>query len=361
MNQQKGYMCDWGYVYNIGYYDNKFTEKYNLERENINDKIHIYKNDIKRYTDEINKINDLLSETHDIVLINNLTNQKIVINDKITKFKKILSMNNLKKHRLKSIKFVDFYDSNITNKLKRELSKEYYMIFVDTNKIYKENKLKDKKIYCTICQNTVMILRSPGLYQCNDCLYYKSIITENVYIPQTSLSSPFKNNLYSRSKYFNTLINKLTLRKKPKDENIVNTVKEYIKNNFITDITLKQIKKILKYIKYKNAYIYDIYIYNKIKYNLPPINLSSENKEILIQKFNKIENIWKNIKHTYVCNNSSFFDYRYTLHKLLELDGKYDKYLNLIPIESSIENIQKNDMIWEEICMKLKYKFIETI
>lgn len=315
-----------------------------------------------------------------------------ICQDKITEFKYILSktepktdtsiikarlghyiqckaelIKDRKKYYNDNIIIVAQYNIEKNYKKQQKLIEEYIL---NTNPILYYNEIysndKYKNIKCTNCKNTkkMQIIR-PGHYRCPVCENTTIILSKNVLISDINLNSTYKNNNYQKITYFETFLNKLCCIKTPKNpEKIIKAIREYaieykIKEIYDADIVRHILKNIeIDGVKGSKYYQYTSYLVCMLNGTKLPSDISSEDRELILYLFKKVENVWSDMIDPE--HKKSFFSYQYCMRKILELISIYDEYLPLIPLYNSIENINANDMIWKEICAKLKWQFLYT-
>lgn len=132
-----------------------------------------------------------------------------------------------------------------------------------------------------------------------------------------------------------------------------------IKKNNVSDlnnITIHDIKKILKKLKLHKYYEHISYITSQITGNHPPI-LEHDTEEYLKQKFKEVEKSFD--KH---CpnNRTNFLSYSYVLHKIFQLHGN-DEVLGYFPLLKSREKLRLQDRLWQQICDDLNWKFYPSL
>ena len=121
-------------------------------------------------------------------------------------------------------------------------------------------------------------------------------------------------------------------------------------------ITSDKIKSILKKLKLNKYYEHIPNIISKIT-NTPPLRISTEFEEQLLNLFDKIQEPF--IKH---CpkTRKNFLSYSYTLHKFCQLLDK-PEYLIYFPLLKSRIKLFEQEKIWKDICSDLNWKFIASI
>ena len=209
----------------------------------------------------------------------------------------------------------------------------------DNNLTY---KLSESEVFCSICGFTETVLFE------NDKTSYKDNPKEITYFA------------YKRINHFNEWIAQFQGKETtdiPNDvyTNILNELKKN-KNTDIDNLTVKQMREILKKLKYNKYYENINTIISVITGNNSYI-ISREYEDILRNMFKEIQLPF--MKH---CPSSrkNFLSYSYVLYKFSELLELNDllKHFSLL---KSREKLQQQDAIWKNICKELQWEFIPSI
>ena len=172
-----------------------------------------------------------------------------------------------------------------------------------------------------------------------------------------TVSQPFS---YQRKNHFREWLNQLQGKEVTViPDTVINLVLLEIKKERITnsdDITSERIKKYLKKLKLNKYYEHIPNLISKIT-NKPPLTITKDFEEVLLELFDKIQEPFK--KH---CpkDRKNFLSYSYTLHKFCQLLGK-DEYLIYFPLLKSREKLFEQEKIWRGICDDLKWNFIPSV
>ena len=59
-------------------------------------------------------------------------------------------------------------------------------------------------------------------------------------------------------------------------------------------------------------------------------------------------------------NRTNFLSYAYVIRKFLEILEQYE-FIEYFPLLKSKEKLYQQDLIWKDICTKLKWKYISSI
>ena len=218
---------------------------------------------------------------------------------------------------------------------------------------------------CLNCDNTEFIYDSQkNDYICLNCGICKIMIDNTTsamnYADLNSIEYSGQQFFYQRKNHFKEWLNQLQgLEVTVIPDSVINLIileikKERIQN--MNDINLVTVKKFLKKLKLTKYYEHIPNIITRIT-KKPPLNISLEFVNILLDLFDKIQEPFK--KH---CppNRKNFLSYSYTLYKFCQLLGK-NEYLVLFPLLKSREKLFEQEKIWKNICIELNWKFISSI
>ena len=218
---------------------------------------------------------------------------------------------------------------------------------------------------CKNCkENNFEIDSKNGLIICTNCgsceQHYDYSANGMNYSDSThieTVSQPFS---YQRKNHFREWLNQLQGKEVTViPDTVINLVLLEIKKERITnsdDITSERIKKYLKKLKLNKYYEHIPNLISKIT-NKPPLTITKDFEEVLLELFDKIQEPFK--KH---CpkDRKNFLSYSYTLHKFCQLLGK-DEYLIYFPLLKSREKLFEQEKIWRGICDDLKWKFVPSV
>jgi len=342
----------------------KALEDENIRNDKIRDKL---LQELNNYKMEIIEIENLINDSTNIYDINTLFNKKLIIEGQIKGISYRLNENKKMKYINDVCPILSIYNSSYSSRNEKLRAKNKYMRYIG-KRIYNTELNDNKK--CNNCYNPASVLKiiKSGIYQCSICSSLITMMSNNSIHTDLNPAKVKKHNSYKKITYFESILNKLRMQKKPKKfDEIIIDINQYIRSNEISTITPKRIKNILQKIrteknklKYRNCQQFDIYIFNHLKYQLPSIPITEEKMEELLNIAIRIMNVWDNMKKRDKFKGSSFFGHKYIAYKIIELYPKYVDYLKLIPLENSNNNIDKNDRIYQEICRTLGLKYIET-
>jgi hypothetical protein len=213
---------------------------------------------------------------------------------------------------------------------------------------------------CDQCGCEKKISSVDGIAMCDNCGEVDYLIIESD-IPNYKDNNTEKPIYpYKRLNHFIECLNQFQAKETINiPENIFeNILKEFKKNKVtnIKNITLNNLRCVLKNLKLNKYYEHSSYILSKITQNPPPI-LKYTVEEEMKQKFKKIE-----ISFMKFCpkSRSNFFNYHYVLHKLFQL-LKMNEYLEYFPLLKSKEKLAYQDEIWKKVCGDLGWKFYPSV
>ena len=240
---------------------------------------------------------------------------------------------------------------------KKELINEYMCNIDDsfTNDKYEDYKL-DK---CKKCSENMMYKSIEGEIICSKCGYTENIL---VVTDKSSYNDPPREVsyfAYKRINHFNEWLAQFQAKETTEIpdtiyKDIHNELKKNIELN-IKDINYKQIREILKKLKYNKYYEHIPHLINILSGKKAP-SLSRKSEETL-------RSLFKDIQIPFMNNcpptRKNFLSYSYVLHKFCEL-LEYDHLLPFFPLLKSREKLQQQDIIWEKICKDLKWQYIPS-
>ena len=199
-----------------------------------------------------------------------------------------------------------------------------------------------------------------GFIICIDCGHVKEIIIiteENSYADPPREISYFA---YKRINHFNEWLAQFQAKETTDipEEVYKGILVELKKNKFINiqELSYKNMREILKKLKYNKYYEHIPHIINMINGKKAPI-LTRQYEEQLRNMFKEIQTPF--MQH---CpeNRKNFLSYSYVLHKFCEL-LELDHLLIYFPLLKSREKLQQQDKIWSKICGTLMWEYIPSI
>ena len=206
--------------------------------------------------------------------------------------------------------------------------------------------------YCDECDIEKILDTSESAYTCPSCGNSDTIILDED--KQIKDYSP-----YRRLNHFREWLNQFQAKQSPDipEQVFIDVLKELNKSR-ILDLSVlnkKNMKLILKKLKYNIYYEHVAYIINKLN-NLPPPKITRDMEKLFISMFFKIQEPWEMYKQI---ERKNFLSYSYVLNKFCEL-LELDHLLDCFPLHKDPDKIMENDQIWEKICKFLKWEYISS-
>ena len=241
-------------------------------------------------------------------------------------------------------------DSNISTVNRANLFEKYCQR-VDGIRINHDdgsNRIK----YCDECTIEKILDTAESAYICPLCGNSEMIILDED--KQIKDYSP-----YRRLNHFREWLNQFQAKQSPDipEQVFIDIVRELNKSR-ITDLSVlnkKNMKLILKKLKYNIYYEHVAYIINKLN-NLPPPKITRDMEKLFISMFFKIQEPWETYKQV---ERKNFLSYSYVLNKFCEL-LELDHLLDCFPLHKDPDKIMENDQIWEKICKHLNWEYISS-
>ena len=304
------------------------TEELKLQIELLSKEIRNYDNneEIEYYLDTGSLLNDYYSKKEEEQI-----NQEITVVDFMNKSKKGKKEDNL-----------------INN----------YMRIVDDN-IIRENYVCDLD-NCPICLGKLILKNVDSLLICEKCGYTDKIIINSEKVSYKDPPRESSYFAYKRINHFNEWLAQFQAKETTDipEEVYKGIIVELKKNKFIKieDLSYKNVREILKKLKFNKYYEHIPHIINMINGKKAPI-LTRQHEEQLRIMFKEIQTPF--MKH---CpeNRKNFLSYSYVLHKFCEL-LELDNLLIYFPLLKSREKLQQQDKIWSKICNTLQWEYIPSI
>ena len=349
--------------------DNKHKQMVKLFKENKNEETKLL-NEINSINNELDKLNNNLTDIDKKTLLLDRKEELLSIyklinfnynemdyydnaGDLLNDYYEINHQDNDKESK----NILDFLSLK-ENKQKPEINKnnkqqlfEKYCQIIDGVRINPDDGTNRIK-YCNECKIEKVLDISDSAYICPCCGDSEIIILDDEH--QIKEYSPYK-----RLNHFREWLNQFQAKQTPDIPEIVfiDIVKELNKNR-INDLSIlkkKNMKIILKKLKYNIYYEHIAYIINKLN-NLPPPNITRDMEKLFISMFYNIQEPWELYKKP---ERKNFLSYSYVLHKFCEL-LELDHLLDHFPLHKDPNKIMENDMIWDKICKFLNWEFISS-
>ena len=263
------------------------------------------------------------------------------------------------KQENKEITVLDFMNKKKENK-KDEKDKliNTYMSTIDDNILPSNTEYNIEQ--CPICDLVLVMKHVESTLVCEKCGYTESII---IHSEKVSYKDPPRESSYFAYKRINHFNEWLAQFQAKETTDIPQEVYDGImvelkKNKFIKieEISYKNVREILKKLKFNKYYEHIPHIINILNGKKAPI-LTRRYEEQLRMMFKEIQTPF--MLH---CpeNRKNFLSYSYVLHKFCQL-LELDDLLVYFPLLKSREKLQQQDKIWEKICKSLQWQYIPSI
>jgi hypothetical protein len=241
----------------------------------------------------------------------------------------------------------------ILNKNNKQELLNKYLFTLNLNKHNINYDISNK--LCHICNKDKITLISEGISVCMNCGASDYVLVESD-IPN------HKDIINDKPKYPYRKINHLTEKLNQSQsketinipEHIIKLIEDEIKKSKLS-VKKPIINNILHKFKLVSYYEHVPYIYSLISKEKATI-FTRELDEQIKQMFRQTQEPFKKYKPP---KRSSFLNYNYTVHKLLEILGKHEEK-KLFPLLKSNVKLKTLDSIWKNICKDLNWKFIPS-
>ena len=253
---------------------------------------------------------------------------------------------------------VDFMSKKSKKAITKDTFVSDYISMVDDNIV--NCKSNDDINVCPLCTDVLILKHIDSLLLCEKCGYTEHII---IHSEKVSYKDPPRESsyfAYKRINHFNEWLAQFQAKETtdiPADvyHGIIHEIK---KDPFLSveKITYKNVREILKKLKFNKYYEHIPHIINILNGEKAPI-LSRQHEEQLRMMFKEIQiPFMNNCPET----RSNFLSYSYVLHKFCQL-LELDELLIYFPLLKSREKLQQQDRIWEKICSSLYWQYIPSI
>jgi hypothetical protein len=139
---------------------------------------------------------------------------------------------------------------------------------------------------------------------------------------------------------------------------------EFKKNRYTTvgDITPVRVREFLRKLKLTKWYEHCQAIVCSLT-GKPPPTLPPETEARLKGMFLQIQAPFERVIPRVAPTRRNFLSYSYTLHKLIQLIGGQDDFLEYLPLLKSSSKLFAQDTIWKAICAEpdVQWQFIPSI
>ncbi len=261
-------------------------------------------------------------------------------------------------NKKKEISVLDFMNHNDDIKPEKNNLINEYMSSIDDNIIKEKNV--NCMTYCQNCNEKVLLQPIDSILLCEKCGYTDYIIINSEKVSYKDPPRESSYFAYKRINHFNEWLAQFQAKETTDipEEVYQGIIDELKKNKYIQkeDLSYKNMREILKRLKYNKYYEHIPHIINMINGKKAPL-LSRQYEERLRIMFKEIQTPF--MVH---CpeNRKNFLSYSYVLHKFCQL-LELDDLLVYFPLLKSREKLQQQDVIWEKICKTLQWEYIPSI
>ena len=213
---------------------------------------------------------------------------------------------------------------------------------------------------CPICKGILVLKNIDSKLLCEECGYTQGIIINSEKISYKDPPRESSYFAYKRINHFNEWLAQFQAKETTDipEEVYKGILGELKKNKFmdIKDLSYKNVREILKKLKFNKYYEHIPHIINILNGQKAPI-LTRNYEEQLRMMFKEIQTPFMTHCPT---ERKNFLSYSYVLHKFCEL-LELDDLLVYFPLLKSREKLQQQDQIWEKICGSLQWEYIPSI
>ena len=238
-----------------------------------------------------------------------------------------------------------------------DIINEYMSIIDDTILINSSNKNIEK---CPQCSNVLILKNVDSKLLCEECGFTQTIIINSEKVSYKDPPRESSYFAYKRINHFNEWLAQFQAKETTDipEEVYKGILDELKKNKFINikELSYKNVREILKKLKFNKYYEHIPHIINIINGQKAPI-LTRQYEEQLRMMFKEIQTPF--MTHC-PADRKNFLSYSYVLHKFCEL-LELDDLLVYFPLLKSREKLQQQDQIWEKICGTLQWEYIPSI
>ena len=370
------------------------TNNFKNENKNIND----LKNSLKKYKSKIdklkkktlkkltleeldeyyrldNKINDLKNNIKNIKHRKNEYDYYLNTADVLYKYYSIdsttktgnteyvPSMNNKKSTIVDFFKETPKNNTNIIKKsenINKATLLNNYLKTVDKNSYKHTNLYTQKNDNCPKCNVEKYLYHNEGMMICPKCGEIEHVVIDSDKPNYKDPPPEISYFAYKRINHFNEWLAQFQAKESTEipqivfDKILLEIKKERIEN--MATLTNKKVREFLKKLKLNKYYEHVPHIINRLN-GLPPPIMSREIEEKLRVMFKEIQGPFLEVRPK---DRKNFLSYSYVLHKFVELLG-LNEYKVCFPLLKSRAKLHEQDLIWRDICKKLKWHYIKSI
>ncbi len=265
---------------------------------------------------------------------------------------------------------VDFFSPKpVENEVKQKPSTDInnkatllneYLKTVDKNSYRHQSLCLKKNDRCTKCNVEKYLYQNEGTMICPSCGEIDYVVIDSDKPNYKDPPPEVSYFAYKRINHFNEWLAQFQAKESTEipqmvfDKILMEIKKERIENMAI--LTNKKIREYLKKLKLNKYYEHVPHIINRLN-GLPPPIMSREVEEKLRVMFKEIQAPFLEVRPK---NRKNFLSYSYVLHKFVEL-LELNEYKACFPLLKSRAKLHEQDLIWRDICKKLKWQYIKSI
>ena len=322
-----------------------------------------------------NKINDLKSNIRNIKHKKNEYNYYLNTADVLYKYYSIDSTTKtgnteyMPSINNKKSTIVDFFkekpqdNKNIIKKsenINKATLLNNYLKTVDKNSYKHTNLYTQKNDNCPKCNVEKYLYHNEGMMICPKCGEIEHVVIDSDKPNYKDPPPEISYFAYKRINHFNEWLAQFQAKESTEipqivfDKILLEIKKERIEN--MATLTNKKVREFLKKLKLNKYYEHVPHIINRLN-GLPPPIMSREIEEKLRVMFKEIQGPFLEVRPK---DRKNFLSYSYVLHKFVELLG-LNEYKACFPLLKSRAKLHEQDLIWRDICKKLKWHYIKSI
>jgi hypothetical protein len=348
-------------------------EKNNLLNHTINDKEYInISQKINKYTEELNKYSDTTEHDYyfdNALILNSYYNgsykSNIHSNTNKEESKNILSYFSCGDDDSDNSSNTINNDIHDTNLIEDDINIDdilvQYMSNINDDYINENYKDDNNTLHiCPKCNINMYINNNENQIYCNQCGYTNNIMINTEKCTFKDLPREISYFAYKRINHFNEWLAQFQAKETTDIPTQIYTDvhKEFKKNKNINikELNYKQVREVLKKLKYNKYYEHIPSIITVITGKKAPV--------LYPQYEEKLRNMFKEIQTPFMKHcpetRKNFLSYSYVLHKFCEL-LELDDLLIYFPLLKSREKLQQQDYIWKNICNELDWQYIPSV
>lgn len=224
---------------------------------------------------------------------------------------------------------------------------------------------------CEECNVPTVLVKNEARVVCPSCGKSEPFVdfseANMSFEEQIQMQQDASNYAYKRTSHFSEWLSNLQVHGRRVDvpQECLDALKyEFKKNRYTTvgDITPARVREFLRKLKLTKWYEHCQAIVCSLT-GKPPPTLPSETEARLKGMFLQIQVPFERVIPRVAPTRRNFLSYSYTLHKLIQLIGGQDEFLEYLPLLKSSSKLFAQDVIWKAICSEpdVQWEFIPSI